>query len=318
MAIYRELTYRHWHAVSRPSLRDRIEGWDVYRELFEELLENAESNAYVESGQPNLFMLPEWTFDILHEFVYQFQGFCQFRTTLYASATKHNLIGGPKEGDGAALVAGTAGEGSHKSSGKVPHHVIENLSIMQQDNSDLVEGSIHDIWNVEQVLGYLNRLVTIGTNPKCTAPAYQYFGIFASVTLSRLECLLSDYTGCLEAGVPLMPNPNLVVKKHDQPTKMYMEVIHGVFPARLSLAYHMGISFLMLRQYKNAVTTIGSLCTYMQRGFKVRTINRKRTKRRCSKNFQLVLRSPVTSLLAFLLLLSVPTNNTDRTTSKIA
>jgi hypothetical protein len=36
LAIYRELTHRHWHAVSRPNIRDRVEGFQVYRELFEE------------------------------------------------------------------------------------------------------------------------------------------------------------------------------------------------------------------------------------------------------------------------------------------
>ena len=35
---------------------------------FDELLEGAEEDA--SSSQPKLFILPEWTFDILHEFVY--------------------------------------------------------------------------------------------------------------------------------------------------------------------------------------------------------------------------------------------------------
>mmetsp|Transcript_55227 Transcript_55227/g.83536 ORF Transcript_55227/g.83536 Transcript_55227/m.83536 type:complete len:520 (+) Transcript_55227:127-1686(+) len=241
LAIYRELTHRHWHAVSRPSLRDRMEGWDVYRELFDELLLDAEETAFDDSGRTaKFYILPEWAFDVLHEFVYQFQGFCQFRTTLYASAVKHNLIGG----DGP--------------SGKAPHHVVENLSVLQEEDES-------DIWNVETVLGYLQRLVAIGTNPKCTVPAYQYFGIFASVTLSRLECLLSDYTACLQAAVPLA-NPSAMVLK-DEP-KSFMDVVHGVFAARLSLTYHMGISFIMLRRYKDAVVTVGSLCSYMQRGFK--------------------------------------------------
>jgi len=243
LAFYRELTHRHWHAASRPNLRDRMEGWDVYRELFDELLETAEDDA-TSTTNPKLFILPGWAFDILHEFVYQFQGFCQFRTTLYASANKHNLLGGPGEPNP-----------------KAPHHVVENVALMQ-DAKD------QDIWSVDTVLHYLHRLVAIGTSPSCKAPAYQYFGIFASVALSRLECLLTDYTGCLQVMAPVLESSDILVEKADQESKSFTEVVHSVFGARLSLTYHAGISFLMLRRYKDCVTMVGSLCSYMQRGFK--------------------------------------------------
>jgi len=252
LAFYRELTHRHWHAVSRPSLRERMEGWDVYRELFDELLEGAEEDST--SSQPKLFILPGWAFEILHEFVYQFQGFCQFRTTLFASANKHKLLDSADTPDG---------EGASAPSGKrgPPHHVVENLALMRED-------AAKDVWSVDTVMYYLHRLVDIGTNPKCTVPAYQYFGIFASVALSRLECLLTDYSASLAALAPVLENSSNKVIKNDQETKTFTQVIHGVFPARLSLTYHAGISFLMLRRYKDASTIVGDLCTYMQRGFK--------------------------------------------------
>jgi len=264
LAFYRELTHRHWHAVSRPSLRERMEGWDVYRELFDEVLDGAEEDST--SSNPKLFILPEWAFDILHEFVYQFQGFCQFRTTLLAAANKHNLLENPDDagGDGSSEVDGssaaptTSGAGSKRGP---PHHVVENLALMQED-------AAQDVWSVDTVMHYLNRLVKIGTDPKCTVPAYQYFGIFASVALSRLECLLTDYSASLSALVPVLENPTCKVVKDDQETKTFSQVIHGVFLARLSLTYHAGISFLMLRRYKDAATTVGDLCTFMQRGFK--------------------------------------------------
>lgn len=125
-----------------------------------------------------------------------------------------------------------------------------------------------ECWSVDTVMYYLHRLVEIGTSPKCTVPAYQYFGIFASVALSRLECLLTDYSASLSALAPVLENSTTKVVKHDQETKTFTQVIQSVFPARLSLTYHAGISFLMLRRYKDAATTVGDLCTYMQRGFK--------------------------------------------------
>ncbi|KAL3904827.1 MAG: hypothetical protein SGILL_009917 [Bacillariaceae sp.] len=251
LAFYRELTHRHWHAVSRPSLRERMEGWDVYRELFDELLEGAEEDS--SSSRPKLFILPEWTFDILHEFVYQFQGFCQFRTSLYNSANRHGLV------DGSSPVAPAEGEKSNKNG--PPHHVIENLAIMKED-------AAKDVWSVDTVMYYLHRLVQIGTSPKCTVPAYQYFGIFASVALSRLECLLTDYSGCLAALAPVLENTTSVVSKPDQESKTFAQVMNGAVAARLSMTYHAGIAFLMLRRYKDAALTVGELCSYMQRGFK--------------------------------------------------
>jgi len=41
-----------------------------------------------------------------------------------------------------------------------------------------------------------------------------------------------------------------------------------VFPARLSLAYHSGVSYLMLRRYKDSGAMLGGICLFMQRGFK--------------------------------------------------
>lgn len=235
--------------MSRPTLRDRIEGWDVYRELFDELLETAESD--LTSTQAKLFVNPDWVFDILGEFVYQFQGFCQFRTTLYASANKHNLLG---EGE---------------PNPKAPHHVVENVGALKNSG---------DVWNVETVYHYLSRLVQIGTSSK-VPPAYQYFGIFASVSLSRLECLLGDYTGCLQAMSPILETDLIVeLPKPQLPTddmtpyepKTFVEVTNSVLAARISLVYHAGISMLMLQRYKDAIAMVGDLCSYMQRGFKVR------------------------------------------------
>lgn len=263
LAFYRELTHRHWHSVSRPSLRDRMEGWDVYRELFDELLDGAEQDST--SSPSKLFILPEWAFDILHEFVYQFQGFCQFRTSLFNSANKHGLMGGGGGAASAADAAATEGGSDEKATSNnkkgPPHHVVDNLAIMRED-------AAKDVWSVDTVMYYLHRLVEIGTSPKCVVPAYQYFGVFASVALSRLECLLTDYSGCLAALAPILENDSVTVSKADQETKTFAQVVNGVVSARLSLVYHAGISFLMLRRYKDAAITVGDLCSYMHRGFK--------------------------------------------------
>lgn len=235
LALYRELTHRHWHAVSRINIRDRMEGWQVYRELFEEILQE----------EPNFYITPEWAFDILNEFVYQFQGFCQFRTALYNNAIKHGII---KEGESFGSM--------NSSNTTAPQNIVENINLL----------SSADAWEVEQVFSYLHRLVKIGTMQGQNRPAYQYLGLFSSVALSRLECLLGDYSASLKA---LAPISDAFVVKKDDGEMTAVEVIQSVFLARLSLAYHAGISFMMLRRYKDASRTWGGICAYMQRGFKV-------------------------------------------------
>lgn len=234
LALYRELTHRHWHAVSRINIRDRMEGWQVYRELFEEILQE----------EPNFYITPEWSFDILNEFVYQFQGFCQFRTTLHNNAMKHGMI---KEGESLSSV--------NLSSSSSHQNIVDNINLLNSA----------DAWEVEQVFSYLHRLVKIGTTSE--RPAYQYLGLFSSVALSRLECLLGDYAASLKA---LIPISDAIVVKKDDTEQTAVEVIQAVFLARLSMAYHAGISFMMLRRYKDASKIWGDICAYMQRGFKVR------------------------------------------------
>jgi len=231
LAIYAEVTHRHWHSVSRPTVRDRIEGWGVYRELFEELLD--EDN--VTARSPPFYLLADWSFDILHEFVYQFQGFCQFKAAVYASAKKNNVnIENPTDG---------------------PHHLLENLNQLQQNA---------DAWSVDSVTYYLHRLISVSKSAKHVG--YQYLGIFAAVTLSRLECLLGDYHGCLESiswvasgSMPVTDNGNELSSA---------QVMQSVMGARLSYAYHAGVSYLMLRRYKDAARVLGGVCIVLQRGLK--------------------------------------------------
>ena len=239
LAIYREVTHRHWHSVSRPNVRDRIEGWNVYRELLDEILD--EDN--IESTQPTFFLLPDWAFDILHEFVYQFQGFCQFKAAVYATALKHKI---PLDGD---IPPNT------------PNHLVENLNALSQNK---------DAWSSDQVMGYLTKLIRVGK--ASTMPGYQYLGIFASITLSRLECLLGDYRGCLQAVNSVMNGDISVSQEGELSTSV--EIVHRVVPARLSYAYHAGVAYLMLRRYKDATRTLGDICSFVQSGFKVRRMHR--------------------------------------------
>lgn len=230
LAIYRELTQRQYHAVSKLSLRDRIEGWQVYRELFDEILEAS-----------NFYLLPCWIFDIMNEFVYQFQGFCQSRTAVYASARKMGIL----QPDGSVS----------ESEGFQYKTLFENFKLLQET----------DAWDVAEIYSYFHRLGSLGW--KADAPAaFLYLSAFTSVAQSRLECILGDYTSCLKALEPLSTHAGRKDPKDENST--LAQLVSGVLGARVSVAYHAGISFLMLRRYKDAIRTLNDICAYLERGLK--------------------------------------------------
>jgi len=242
LAVYRELTHRYWTAVSRPTIRDRMEGWQVYRELFEEILETE-----------NFYLLPSWCFDILHEFVYQYQGYCQVRSAVFASARKHGLLRDETaDGEGGAAAA-SGGSGPSTT-------LMENLALMQNNA---------DAWDAELVFGYLHKFIKMGMpeGDRQVSPAYTYLATFSSVALSRLECLLGDYTACLQALTPIVVHDQYVIPKEDAKATV-RDVLNSVAGAKISLAYHAGVSFLMLRRYRDALKALGDICAYLQRVFK--------------------------------------------------
>lgn len=141
-----------------------------------------------------------------------------------------------------------------------PHHITENIELLNKNKG---------AWAVESVMFYLQRLVTIGSTS--TAAAYQYLGLFSSVTLSRLECLLGDYTSSLSALAPI--NASFIVQpprgsEADFKAMNAEEIVGSVFAAKVSMTYHAGVSYLMLRRYKDAAKVLGDMCATMRRGFK--------------------------------------------------
>lgn len=192
----------------------------------------------------------------MHEFLYQFQGFCQFRTTTYTAASK------------AMLASSGGGEDELLASSPLPAHIADAIEVLNQNR---------DAWAIETVLFYLHRLLSVGTSSaKNVSPTYRYLAYFSSVTLSRLECLLGDYRASIAAlDVIYNPNAELIAVGggsgggDGENMKSPEELVNSVFPARLSLTYHAGVSYLMLRRYKDSASILGGICLFMQRGFKV-------------------------------------------------
>ncbi|CAI9759650.1 unnamed protein product [Fraxinus pennsylvanica] len=70
--LYREMWFRHLYARHSPTLRQRIDSWDNYCSLFQVVLH----------GVVNMQLPNQWLWDMVDEFVYQFQSFCQYRAKM--------------------------------------------------------------------------------------------------------------------------------------------------------------------------------------------------------------------------------------------
>ena len=71
LLFYKELYYRHVYAKLQPTLEQRFESWANYCDIF---------NLLLEGDEPLALDLPnQWLWDLIDEFIYQFQTYCQFR-----------------------------------------------------------------------------------------------------------------------------------------------------------------------------------------------------------------------------------------------
>lgn len=82
LILYKELYFRDLYTrTNRPTLNHRYESYMNYQELFSEILTQ-------DNQTPINLKLPEvWLWDIIDEFVYQFQAFCLYK----ANPTKRTV-----------------------------------------------------------------------------------------------------------------------------------------------------------------------------------------------------------------------------------
>ncbi|CAM9213116.1 unnamed protein product [Heterosigma akashiwo] len=162
LAFYSELRCRHLFATLKITVADRLEAWSHYCELFDALLEA--------EGGDDLLVTAQWAFDIVHEFVYQFQSFCQFRCQVDRRS----------EADLAALrEAGGA-------------WAVQSVLTY-----------LHRLARVSNVVAIMEAHRHRQPPPPGVSNVHLMLGYFSLVGLSRLECLLGDYHAALEVLGPI-------------------------------------------------------------------------------------------------------------------
>ena len=201
LTFYNEVRARHlFTKLKKQHLPDFIESWNNYSKVFDCILAPA---------GPNISLTTQWIHDIIVEFIYQFQGFCQYRC---------------------------------------------QFKKISSEEIKVLEANRH-IWILPVVMGTLKKLAskingaTVVTSASSTLEQFAYF---ASIEQARLECLLGDYRGALDAAT--------FVKLGDR------SELYTLLPScHVNLYYHTGVCQMMLRKYSEAIDTFGDVALHVSR-----------------------------------------------------
>ena len=165
---------RHATTKLKPQLADHIDSWNNYvkveiisihhkhkslincciyfLQLFEFILSVDEKN---------FCLTTQWIYDIIQEFVYQFQGFCQYRCQVA------NISTNP-----------------------------ETIKILESNRD---AWNLPVVMSILQRLIQAGKLRLKSNKVQINSPFIAQFGYFASIELARLECLTGDFTSSLAA-----------------------------------------------------------------------------------------------------------------------
>jgi translation initiation factor 3 subunit L len=153
----------------------------------------------------------QWVNDIVQEYVYQFQGFCQYRAqSSFRSAEEIKILEANRQ--------------------------IWDMSVVLKTLKDLVKAG---------------QLAIVETEEDKMSYVLVYFGCFASVELARLECLTGDHSSSLTA-----LSPQTLGKRYD--------LIVQIPICHLSVFYHAGVCYLMIRRHVDAIECFSSVALHMQ------------------------------------------------------
>ncbi|CAI2188844.1 2773_t:CDS:10 [Funneliformis geosporum] len=162
LTLYRELYYRHIYSKLSPTIEHRFHSYENYCDLFNFILNS--------DGPVSLELPNQWLWDIIDEFIYQFQSFCNYRNRL-KNKTDEEI----------ALLRENIQVWSCYSVLNVLYSLITKSRITEQLLVSKLGGDM-----IEAAGEYGSR------------PLYKMLGYFSIIGLLRVHCLLGDYTLALK------------------------------------------------------------------------------------------------------------------------
>uniref|UniRef100_A0A915ATL1 Eukaryotic translation initiation factor 3 subunit L n=1 Tax=Parascaris univalens TaxID=6257 RepID=A0A915ATL1_PARUN len=221
MILYKELYFRHVYTRMQrgPSLAHRYDSYQNYQDLFCEILTQVE--------RPLSLQLPNiWLWDIIDEFVYQFQAFCLYK----ANPGKRS----PEEYDDLCTIE------QNQSAWNI-YPVLNILySLLDKSQIDAQLLAIRDGRNPDDVADEFGR-----------SALYFKLGYFSLIGLLRTHVLLGDYHQALKTVENLELDP---------------KGLYNTVPSCLvTLHYFVGFSHMMMRNYGEATKIFVNCLLYIQR-----------------------------------------------------
>lgn len=218
LLLYKELYYRHLFSKMQPSLAQRLEGWTNYCDLFD---------LFIKDGMIDHNLPASWLWDMVDEFIYQFESWCQYRAKLKSKT--------PEEIE----------------------YLRENDYIW---NVQTVLSLLHYLVNKSNIIPWLlSGGEPSGSNDPdsenfdiSTLSVYRYIGYFSIIGLLRVNTLLGDYRLALMVLQPL---------DFDVSTALFTHVT----ACHVSIYYYMGFCYIMLRRYEDAVRVFSSTVLHIGR-----------------------------------------------------
>ncbi|KAG7095145.1 hypothetical protein E1B28_005925 [Marasmius oreades] len=218
LILYRELYYRHVYSRLQPNIDDRLHSYENSCELFNYLL-NSEGPVQLE--------LPEqWLWDIIDEFIYQFQVFCSWRSKVKT-----------KTDDELTMLAEETGVWSSYSVLNVLYSLIQKSKTNEYIIAHQEGKSSEEILKIVGDYG--------------SKPLYRMLGYFSIIGLLRVHVLLGDFTLALK----VMDNVELNQKSP----------FTRVTACHVQTYYYVGFCYLMLRRYPDAIRTFVTILNFVQR-----------------------------------------------------
>ncbi|KAJ3862891.1 RNA polymerase I-associated factor PAF67-domain-containing protein [Lentinula novae-zelandiae] len=248
LVLYRDLYYRHVYSRLQPNIDDRFHSYENSCELFNYLL-NSPSSANDESDEPapvDLVLPEQWLWDIIDEFIYQFQVFCSWRSKV-KSKTDDELM----------MLADGTGVWSSYSVLNVLYSLIQKSKINEYIVALKEEQGKENPRPAEEVAQSIS--------PYTALPLYRTLGYFSVLGLLRVHVLLGDFTLGLkvmdQVGEFLLGGSSFGAKTN----KSSFTALPTLPATHISTHYYVGFCYMMLRRYPDAIRTFVTVLNFFQR-----------------------------------------------------
>lgn len=225
LVLYSEVYYRHIYARLSPTLEHRTGSFNNYCNLFNLLLNNGDG--------PVTFELPnKWLWDIIDEFIYQFNQFSNYKLRLLSQRENSDI-------NEIEYVETHSEVWSSYSVLNALYSLIGRSNVIEQLKDSKLNGSNFNEINPELAGEYGSLSL------------YRNLGYYSIIGLLRIHTLSGDFTLALKT-----------IEYIDLDKRAFFTKIPG---CHFTTYYYVGFCYLMLHRYSDAIRTFSHILLYITR-----------------------------------------------------